>query len=50
MPVLVIFTSRLSFWSKGGNAVLSLSLYTQCVFTDLEDCDDSNKRRPQTVL
>ena len=44
MPVLVIFTSRLSFWSKGGNAVLSLSLYTQSVFTDLEDCDDSNKR------
>ena len=50
MPVLVIFTSRLSFWSKGGNAVLSLSLYTQSVFTDLEDCDDSNKRRPKTVL
>ena len=44
MPILVIFTSRLSFWSKGGNAVLSLSLYTQSVFTDLEDCDDSNKR------
>ena len=33
VPILVIFTSSwLSFWWKGGNAVLSLSLYAKCLY------------------
>ena len=41
----------LSFLWKGGNAVLSLSLYAKSMSLQiLRTAHDSNKRRPKTVL
>ena len=44
MPILVIFTSRLSFRLKGEMQYYHFRS-TRSVFTDLEDCDDSNMQK-----